>query len=256
MSKPGEMLVVVAAHADDAEINAGGTMAKWVGGGGLVTILLVTNNCSGEVLNADGSTHRLPASAMSALRDAEQDAAAALIGARVVRLNYAQRHYYDGSQVVRMGYGAPPPADAAPEAYAQPLLTSYQQPAHVERMAAALEGLAPSLILCQPPSDLDPEHHATASLVWAAWRASAPLACVPLRFYSPGSSCPGGFFRIPYDVHEDISEFFETKLALCAAHASQMTEFRWKMVRERAAAFGKESGVKLAEPFVSALRGE
>ena len=126
----------------------------------------------------------------------------------------------------------------------------------VARVAGVLSGLAPSLILCQPPSDCDPEHHATAALVWAAWRAAEPLADVPLRFYSPGSSAPGGLFRIHYDVLEDVSDHFETKLALCAAFASQMTEPRWRMVRERAAAFGKELGVRFAEPFVSALRGE
>ena len=246
-------LVVVAAQAADAELNAGGTMSKWAADGEVV-IVLCTNNCSGEVLSADGSTRRLPAAETSALRDGEQDAAAALIGARVVRLNYAQRHYFDGAGVVRMGYGARPPAGVPPEAYLQPLLTAYQLPEHVARMAETLAGLSPSLILCQPPSDLDPEHHATAALVWAAWAGAAPLASVPLRFYTPGSSCPGGLFRIHYDVLEDISEYFEKKLELCGAHASQMTAPRWKMVRERAAAFGKAAGVAFAEPFVSALR--
>jgi len=230
-------------------------MAKWAASGGAVEILVVTSNCSGELLRPDGSAYRLPAAETSALRHAEQAAAAALIGARVTHLGYPQRHYFDGAAVRRLGFGdAVPPPD--PASALPPLLVAYQLPEHVARMAGVLSGLAPSLILCQPPSDCDPEHHATAALVWAAWRAAEPLADVPLRFYSPGSSAPGGLFRIHYDVLEDVSDHFETKLALCAAFASQMTEPRWRMVRERAAAFGTERGVRFAEPFVSALRGE
>lgn len=253
-------LVVIAAHADDAELNAGGTMAKWAARGGRVHIILVTSNCSGTILPPGDDTgeraYRLPAAATSELRDAEQDAAAALIGASVTRLGYPQRHYFDGSRVVRIGYGdlAAPPPDSS---RLPPLLLAFQEPEHVARMASLLVELAPRLILCQPPSDLDPEHHAVAALVWAAVHergAKDALASAPLRFYTPGSSCPSGLFAIPYDTFEDITPHFEQKIAMCAAHASQMSAARWKMVRERASAYGAQCGALYAEPFVTARR--
>ncbi|HPD15361.1 MAG TPA: PIG-L family deacetylase [Planctomycetota bacterium] len=263
-SKP--TLVAVAAHADDAELNAGGALAKWSDQGGAIHILMATDNCSGSIIPPNGdeaAARRLPPAETMAIRRREQEAAAALLGAQVHYLDYPQRHYWDGHRAVSIGYGhVPAPVSATLSATPHsatrgpqlpPLIIAFQQPEHVARLADLLAALEPDLVLTQTPLDLDPEHHAVASMVWQAFqRRKADLAHATLRFWTPGSSCQGGLLDPGYDWIEDISEHYERKLALCRCHASQMTALRLDMVARRAAQWGRRIGVRYAEPFKSA----
>ncbi len=250
-----KVLVAVASHADDVELNAGGFVARWIGRGGRVHIVMVTNNCSGEFIPEDGDEsklYRLPPAQCTALRHREQEAAAALMGAKVHYLNYCQRHFFNGDQIVRLDF-----ADVeAPEGIAghPPLLIAFQQPQHIARVADMLEALKPDLVLTQTPIDLDPEHHATASLVWSAMRSRPGLKGTDLWYWAPGTTCLGGILDPGYDHIEDVSGYWEDKLRFCAAHRSQMTKFRWAGVASRGEAFGRRIGVKWAESFKSATK--
>jgi LmbE family N-acetylglucosaminyl deacetylase len=251
-----ETLVAVPAHADDAELNAGGAMAKWAAAGGSIHIVMVTNNCSGSMIPPDGSEEakrRLPPLETTAIRRREQEAAAALLGAKVHYLDYCQRHFWDGEKEISEGYGdipAPPGIAGHP-----PILIACQQREHIERLAKLLVELRPGLVLTQSVLDLDPEHHAVAAMVWHAFRRrEAELGNVPLRFWTPGSSCQDGLFDPGYGHIEDISEFHERKLELCRCHASQMTQVRLDMVERRAKLWGAGIGVRYAEPFKTASR--
>lgn len=256
-SIPGmrRVLVAVASHADDVELNAGGFVSRWVRSGGLVQIVMVTNNCSGEFIPENGDEsklYRLPPAQCTAFRHREQEAAAALIGAKVHYLDYCQRHFYNGERVVRLDF-----ADVeSPEGIAghPPLLTAFQQPAHIARMADVLAMFRPDLVLTQTPIDLDPEHHATASLVWSAMHSRPALRDVDLWYWAPGTTCLGGILDPGYDHIEDVSDYWDDKLRYCAAHRSQMTKLRWEAVTQRGQAFGRRIGVKWAEPFKSATK--
>ena len=247
-------LVAVCAHADDAELNAGGTLAKWAAGGGDVQIVMVTNNCSGNIIPPSGderAARRLRPAETMAIRRAEQEAAAALIGARVHWLDYCQRHFWDGERQVSEGYrNNPVPPEVADH---PPLLIAYREREHIERLADLLVSLHPAVVLTQPVVDLDPEHHAVAAMAWAAFRShEAELRGVPLRCWAPGSSCPEGIIDPGYDHIEAITGFYERKLELFACHASQATRLRIEMIRRRAAQWGKAIGVRYAEPFTTA----
>jgi LmbE family N-acetylglucosaminyl deacetylase len=66
--------MVIVAHPDDIEFGCAGTMARWIQEGAIVCYVLVT---SGDVGIADLSLSREEA---MAIREKEQDAAAAVIG--------------------------------------------------------------------------------------------------------------------------------------------------------------------------------
>ncbi len=77
MSESAKILVL-AAHPDDAEFNAAGTVARWTGEGRSVVYVLCT---SGE----KGTTDRnVKPERLAAVREAEQAAAAAVLGVREV----------------------------------------------------------------------------------------------------------------------------------------------------------------------------
>lgn len=248
------VLVAIAAHADDVEINAGGTLAKWVASGGVVHIIMATNNCSGPIIPPNGNeaaAQRLGPVETNRIRHQEQDAAAKLLGAQMHYLNYYQRHYWDGSREVSMGYGTDCPLPAGlPETL--PILIACNERIHIEQMGAMISELQPDLVLTQTPADRDPEHHAVATLVWEAFLRKPALQRIPLRFWSSSTASPGGLFDPSPDHIEDISNVYARKLELCACHASQMTVHRNTIVARRAAYWGGRIGVAYAEPFRSA----
>jgi len=251
-----DLLVAVAAHADDAELNAGGLMAKWHAQGGSVAIVMVSNNCSGSFLPVDGDEsrlQRLPPEETTARRHAEQETAAAMLAAKVHYLGYPQRHFWNGNEMVFIGYQGnavpvPPYLLERP-----PLLLAFRQPDHVRRLADLLARLAPRRVVTQIPTDIDPEHLAVCAMTCQSFRLEDKrLADTQLQFWTPGSSAPQGTFDPGYDHIEDISDFYEAKLALCRAHRSQMTRTRWRMVEERARHWGRKIGVEYAEPYKTA----
>ena len=77
MAEWGQILVVVA-HADDAELSAGGSVAKWVSEGNCVDYVVATNGNKGTK-DLELSPHRL-----AEIREAEQRAAAEVLGVRDV----------------------------------------------------------------------------------------------------------------------------------------------------------------------------
>lgn len=74
-----ERVLFVAAHPDDAEFWAGGTIARWTEAGVTVTYAVLTD---GE---AGGSDTRLAPGEIAAMRRAEQEQAAAVLGVSSVR---------------------------------------------------------------------------------------------------------------------------------------------------------------------------
>ena len=243
----GKTLVAIAAHADDVELNAGGTVAKWAAGGGDVHVIMMTDNCSGLRLDPDKTT---------AIRHKEQEAAANLYGGKVHYMGYSQRHYWDEATARQINIAYEHDLPAAPSVKGcLPLVIAADEPREIDALAELLLGLKPDLVLTQSPVDLDPEHQAVVSMVWRVFqKCSARLANVPLRFWMPGSSAQDGVMDPHYDHFEDITDFFDKKLQLCACHASQMNEPRWDMVKERATFFGKQAAVQYCEAFTTATR--
>jgi len=240
-------LVVIPAHADDAELNAGGTIAKWSAEGGQVHVIMMTDNCSGIRVHPEQCT---------AQRHAEQEAAAALYGGTMHYRMYSQRHYWDvdNNRQISIDYALDGDVPACLQDRI-PLVIAAQEADEVASLGEQLVSLKPDLVLTQTPLDRDPEHHAVASMIWRVfWERQEELADVSLRFWMPGSNCLDGLMPPPYDHFEDITDHYEQKLEFFGCHKSQLTDIRWKMIKERAAYFGGKAGVKYAEPFVTATR--
>lgn len=250
-------MVAICAHADDAEINAGGAMAKWVAEGGMVHIIMMGNNCSGYIIPDDRDEtkrFRLPPPETAAIRRREQDAAAKLIGAKVHYQDYWQRHYWNGKAVVDAGFTADPLYPYGMKPALCILIACNEEPC-IRQLADLLVSLHPSVVLTQTPLDIDPEHHAVSAMTWQAFQAAPALKGVPLRYWTASTGSPDGTAAPDYDHFEDISDFYAMKVKLCEAHASQWTKNRQAVVARRAVQWGKTIGVRYAEPFLAAAWG-
>jgi LmbE family N-acetylglucosaminyl deacetylase len=220
-----ERVLVVAAHPDDIEFGAAGTVARWVGEGASVHYLLMTRGDKGS---DDPSTD--PAE-LAATREREQRAAAAEIGV----------DFLD-----------------EPDGQVEPSLRLR------ERVTFAIRRFRPEVVMTHDPTVLfvnnewvnHPDHRAVGQVTVDA---VFPTARDPLNFRE---HLDQGLE--PWKVAElllwstndanqiaDIGDTLERKVAALAHHVSQFHDFaetaRW--LRRRAEELGERTGYRAAEGF-------
>ncbi len=110
-----ERALVVAAHPDDVDFGAAGTIAGWVAAGIEVSYLLVTRGDS-------GGFDATPRDQMPALREAEQRAAAAAVGVTSVEFleGYSRRQRHAVAGAAQGDRPGDPPVPAGPGAHLVP----------------------------------------------------------------------------------------------------------------------------------------
>jgi len=222
-------VLAVFAHPDDAEICAGGVMARWAATGREVHLLILTNGDRGS---ADPTTSR---GELAVTRKRETEAAAEVLG--LTRAHVLSTH--DGELEN----------------------TSILREAVTRRIR---EVRAETVVSCDPTAVFF-EHryynhsdHRTAG--WIALDSCFPGSGNP-HFFSEQLG-EGLRTQDVFDVWlgwsnepnrtEDVSGFFDGKIQALARHASQLTEgirFWDEAMRKEAKASGEKIGVELAEEF-------
>lgn len=220
----------VAAHPDDLDFSAAGTMARFARAGADVHYLILTDGSKGSS-DPDESPERL-----TSVRRAEQLAALRAVGGRdVYYLDYC-----DGELEISMGlkrdivrYIRLVRPDVVvtmdPRVLYSPGRGFINHPDHRAAGQATLDAVYP----------LARDHLSFGEL---AQEGLAPhkVTTVLLANFDEGNYCV------------DITETFDAKCAALAAHASQMPDIQaiQKVMREIAASFGPQAGCELAEAFV------
>lgn len=223
-----DRVLVVAAHPDDIEFGAAGTVARWIGEGAEVRYLLLTRGDKGS-----DDPHTDPA-ALAATREREQRAAAAELG------------------VSQVDFLDEPDGQVEPSLRLRELITRH------------IRAFRPEVVMTHDPTVLfvnnewinHPDHRATGMVVVDA---VFPTARDPLNF--PEHLAAG---LQPWKVAElflwstneanqlvDIGATLDRKVAALGAHASQFRDFsetdRW--LRRGAEELGERAGYRAAEGF-------
>jgi LmbE family N-acetylglucosaminyl deacetylase len=223
-----ERVLVVAAHPDDIEFGAAGTVARWVTEGSTVRYLLITRGDKGSD-DADADVDELVR-----LREAEQRAAAAEIGVAGVDFLDEPDGQVEASLRLR------------------------------ERITHAIRAFRPEVVMTHDPTVLfvnnewvnHPDHRAVGQ---ATVDAVFPTARDPLNFRE---HLEAGLE--PWKVAElylwstneanqlvDIGATLERKIEALRHHASQFRSYddiaRW--VRRRSEELGERAGYRAAEGF-------
>ncbi|MGH2455308.1 MAG: PIG-L deacetylase family protein [Candidatus Limnocylindria bacterium] len=223
-----ERILVVAAHPDDIEFGAAGTVARWVTEGAEVSYLLMTRGDKGS---DDPSAD--PA-ALAAEREREQRAAAAEIG--VTSVDFLDE----------------------PDGQLEPSLRLR------ERVTYAIRAFRPEVVMTHDPTVLfvnnewvnHPDHRAVGVVTVDA---VYPTARDPLNFrhHLDAGLQPWKVAELfLWSTNEanqivDIGSTIERKLAALAHHASQFHDFpeTAKWLRRRAEELGERTGYQAAEGF-------
>lgn len=229
-------ILVIMAHPDDADVHAGGTLARWVDEGHHVHYLIFTSGDKGH----DDPT--ITPAAVSALRQAEQQRAAELLG--VQRVTFLA--YGDGDLA---WVGAPlvetvthwirkeqPDVVMSHDPYAGPprYLTYQLHPDHRTLGQAVIDA-----VYFRAPSPLTYPHQLAAGL--------SPQRVAEVYL----------FMGDHVDHYVEISATFARKVAAIGAHASQWGRHPdlEGFFRRRAAGIGAGQGMALAEAFKRLLPG-
>lgn len=217
--------MAVGAHADDIEINCGGTLLKAQEAGYRVVYVMSTNNMSGSVAWIDdaGVSHLREEGcvAMMSRRKRECADAAAALGTEPIHLDHPQRHYRNESlEKVNLHYGAPPPPLLS--ASLPTILTAYEDKESVLRLTNLILKERPELILTHALAAYNVEHWCTAMLVATAyWRAVEAGHRGGLLFWKEDCSA-FGISAARWDTFIDTSAYLERKMELIGKHGCQM----------------------------------
>lgn len=223
-----ERVLVVAAHPDDIEFGAAGTIARWIGEGAEARYLLVTRGDKGS-----DDPHVDPIQ-LASIRESEQRDAAVEIGVAGVDFLDEPDGQVEASLRLR------------------------------ERITYAIRRFRPEVVMSHDPTVLfvnnewvnHPDHRAVGQVVVDA---VFPTARDPLNFPEHVTAGLG-----PWKVAElylwstneanqlvDIGASLDRKVAALRQHRSQFREFadteRW--VRRRAEELGERAGYSSAEGF-------
>jgi LmbE family N-acetylglucosaminyl deacetylase len=223
-----ERVLVVAAHPDDIEFGAAGTVARWVAEGASVHYLLVTRGDKGS------DDPAADIGELVRIRDQEQRAAARELGVEAVE-------FLD-----------------EPDGQVEPSL------ALRERITHAIRAFRPEVVMTHDPTVLfvnnewvnHPDHRAVGQ---STVDAVFPTARDPLNFpehLASGLEAWKVAELYLWSTNEanqvvDIGDTLERKVAALGHHASQFRAFddiaRW--VRRRSEELGDRTGYRAAEGF-------
>jgi len=223
-----ERVLVVAAHPDDIEFGAAGTIARWVTEGSSVRYLLATRGDKGS------DDPAADVAALAALREREQRAAATELGVEGVEF---------------LG---------EPDGQVEPSLRLR------ERITHAIRSYRPEIVMTHDPTVLfvnnewvnHPDHRAVGQVTVDA---VFPTARDPLNFrehHEAGLAAWKVAELYLWSTNEanqlvDIAATMERKIDALGHHASQFRSFdeiaRW--VRRRSEELGERAGYRAAEGF-------
>ncbi len=221
-------VLVIAAHPDDPEFGCGATVAKWADQGQEVHFLLLT---SGDQGNRDRQVHP---SEMASIREAEQRAAAEVLGVKGVEF----LRYPDGMVENTMDLR--------------------------RRLCGLIRRYRPdALVTIDPwrPYQLHPDHRAAGQAALDAARGSHAwnLFSEQLTGVEPWRVKEVFLFWTGApDYWEDVSDYLDRRMEALRCHASQMrdrADFFEKRMRDAAEAAGQSQGFAYAEAFKRLVTG-
>lgn len=255
LSTTNQSIMSIFAHADDLEIQTGGTLLKYKDLGYDIVYVMTTNNFSGQQSWIDENGERqkrlLDPEDMEKLRKSECDAAAEMLGTTPIHLDHPQRHFSmaDGTKhELRYGVEVPDgPWKGVPS-----ICTAGEHKPSIDRLAKLILEHNPEAVLTHNISTYNVEHWASAQLAMKAYRQAVEQGyrggCLQAReayhFY--------GEFHMRWDTYVDCSDYFEKKMELIGKHYCQMPNWQEPDFGHRAVAehWGKANGCKAAECFV------
>jgi LmbE family N-acetylglucosaminyl deacetylase len=248
-------ILVVGAHADDIEIETGGTLLKYRDAGYSVVYVMATNNMSGTVneLLSDGTVRSTREGTLDMMkrRKRECDGGARALGTVPIHLDHPQRHYWDevAQKEVELRYGGALPAGVAPNVPS--IMTAQEDPASVTRLADLILEKDPECVFTHPVSAMNVEHFTTSLLATAAFWQAVDKGFRGALLHWREAHTRLGEFNCRWETFIDYTPYLDRKMALIGLHRCQMPKAHLPTFGHRllAVRWGTACGRGAAEVF-------
>jgi LmbE family N-acetylglucosaminyl deacetylase len=212
-------ILAIGAHADDIELQMGGTLAKYHAAGYSIGYVMATNNMSGGEWGVKDDSDSRPIHLRSQqLRKGEADAAAKFFSTTAIHLDHPQRHYMDsngGKAVVHFGSRLPEGVDPSTPC----ILTAHEHKPSIDRVVRLILELNPEAVFTHGGPMRNIEHFATQHLVTSAyWDAvSQGFEGMLVNWHDLGVNSFAEAYK-HWDTFVDISDFWGAKMQASAIH--------------------------------------
>lgn len=176
------VILAVGAHPDDIDTYCAGTLAKYAAQGREVHMCIAADGCCG--------TMDLTREEIVRIRRREAQASADVIGADLIWMGYHDASLFSTAEVR-------------------------------DRFRRLLQSLEPDVVLTHTPLDYNPDHSATAQIVWNAAGLAEPRGRFAKRPALYSWELQSGLGFIPTE-YVDISDYMEIKKRMMACHQTQI----------------------------------
>ena len=234
---PRKCILVFGSHSDDADENAGGTLAKYVAMGYQGVYVVAINNLDGCNLERtpwydagpnftiSNSPHKYRVGALetSQIREEEGKAAAAVYPAIPIFLNYKEPTFYIGRKMVYYG----DPQYTAYDPPGKPLIpiATYMDN-EVDSVVEILKKYQPEIVITHTLGGEKMDHGNTAYLIYLAFKKAVEqkipvgkLWMVANGWFLDKDAQKSG--RGKQDIHIDVKDYLTTKYKALNKHISQ-----------------------------------
>jgi LmbE family N-acetylglucosaminyl deacetylase len=213
-------ILAIGAHADDIELQMGGTLSKYQSKGYDIGYVMATNNMSGgeEAVREDGDKRPLHLRTMEN-RKREANDGAKFYGTTAIHLDHPQRHYKtQEGQRVQVEYGSKAPEGIDPSI--PNILIAHEHKPSVRRVTDIILDYNPEVVFTHGGQIANLEHLATALLVAKAyWQAREEGYQGMLAYwFDLGVNELGDLHKYSWQTHVDISDFWEAKMQGTLCH--------------------------------------
>lgn len=252
-------IVIIMAHADDIELSAGGTLAKYIAEGyqGLYGVMSRCN--SGWTTTAEKGGHYISSLEIIPQRRKEAEESAKVFGAELFYGDLLENCYTkkNGSLITPSFTGTGEMNDddipAGIPMFVAAGAGAWEDHPFITKLADILLKREPELVIGQNIGNLNPDHFAAALIMARAWLSASKKSEIgPYWIPVSGKTQPDTFPPLVPNHFVDITGYEEKALTALACHKSQgmhlheAQESRKKTWKE----WGNKAGYTSAEAFV------
>ena len=235
-------IVAFAAHTADAELGAGGTLAKFVRQGYRALVVVVTTSVAEPVEARPGDTKApdaLTPSDLAALREREASAAAQVIGHELEFLKINERFFvHEGKEHCVDFREGPPPANLPGTGWFGTGTPEAQ--AFSKRVQEILMREEPEFVLTHSVTEACYERYLVADLVAPAYRSVIQREEASVgKLLAWEADQDNRTFQMPISGIEDITEFREVKREALRSHASRVDQAALDLATARETHWGR-----------------
>ena len=243
-------IMVAGCHADDVEIQAGGTLAKYMAMGYAGYYVMFTRSNSGYNCLKPESGYDY-SEKISAMRLKEVAQAAGVFGAKLICMDFKEHLYtLENGMIVYADIRNFPELGGRTASGREPIVVACRMQKYIDEFAALIEEAEPEVIIVHD-TDINPDHYASFLITLNAVKAAAKTKKIGNVYMRMTTNSLTWALGMEPDFFVDVTGFEETVFKAINKHVTQVKcmsrDAALKREWERLA--GQVAGARYVEAF-------